>query len=90
MNEQEKIEFTRMQLTLTLEEAKSDLVEYGNIAIGAYTVDGMVTDYIFSREYEDEEYPEVPGDVVIEPMRLDEFIERLEYTISMLDKPYNK
>ena len=90
MDEQAKIEFTRRQFTLTLEEAKSDLVEYGNIAVGAYTIDGMVTDYIFSREYEDEEYPEVPEDVMIEPMRLDEFIEKLEYTISMLDKPYTR
>lgn len=83
MNE---LEFTRHQFTRILSEAKQDLTEFGNIGVGVYMLDGLAVDYMLSKNEGDESDPTVPDGAIVEPMRLSEFIEKMEYTLSILDE----
>lgn len=89
MNEQAKIAYTRKAFLETLQEAQADLEEFGDMGVGVYIVDGLAVDYMLSKNEEDELEPPKLEDEQVEPMYLSEFIERLKFTISILDKPYN-
>lgn len=82
MNE---LEYTRHQFERILAEARQDLSEFGDIGVGAYILDGLAVDYMLSKNEGDESNPPVPDGAVIELMRLSEFIEKMQYTLSILD-----
>lgn len=96
MNE---LEFTRKQFEQSLKEAQQDLREFGNIGVGVCMLDGLAVDYLLSKpkpvdasDLYDEEFlatqeaPNTPEGAVIESMRLTEFIDKMKYTLSILDE----
>ncbi|MDO5044295.1 MAG: hypothetical protein Q4E22_03230 [Coriobacteriia bacterium] len=100
-DELKMIEKNRIELTETLIEATNDLLEFGDIGVAAYLRNGAAFDYMLSAqepipgvEYTEEELHRLTGEppvgegVEIEPMRISEFIDRLQYTIAILGTPY--
>lgn len=92
----------REELVLTLEEAKQDLEEFGDIGIGALSLKGYVFDYELSKpklidrdDLENPEFlatqiePERSQGTAVEPMRLSEFIPLLQKTIDNLADVWN-
>ncbi len=81
----DELEYTRNQFQRILEEARQDLSEFGDVGVGAYILDGLAVDYMLSKNEGDESNPPVPDGAVIEPMRLSEFIEKMQHTLNILD-----